>query len=237
MKYGSILFFPCLLFCLAVGCNNASSSEAPNTPEEEQPTSEEAPRSRIVFFGNSLTAGFGINPQDGYVAIIQKKIDELDLPYEAINAGLSGETSAGGKDRIDWVLQQPVAIFVLELGGNDGLRGISPEATYYNLKAILEKVRTSYPSAHLVIAGMEAPPNMGSEFTQAFRSVYPRLEQEFDVVRIPFFLEGIAGEPELNLADGIHPNEDGQAILAATVWKYLQPLLTTTEKASSHEIQ
>ncbi|MCB0618949.1 MAG: arylesterase, partial [Saprospiraceae bacterium] len=145
--------------------------------------------------------------------------------YQVVNAGLSGETTAGGRERIDWVLRQGVDIFVLELGGNDGLRGIDPAATYENLKAIIETVRAKDPQTTIVLAGMQAPPNMGADFTSAFRAVYPRLAEEYDLKLIPFLLEGVGGRPDLNLPDGIHPTPRGHRMVAETIWDVLAPLL------------
>ncbi len=180
----------------------------------------------IVFFGNSLTAGYGLtNVSSGYVSLIQLALDSLDLPYHAVNAGLSGETSAGGNDRVDWVLKQPVDIFVLELGGNDALRGIQPEETIKNLGSILDKVKAKYPAAKLVLAGMQAPPNMGQMYTDKFRAMYPQLAKEHGAALIPFLLENVGGIPDLNQGDRIHPNEKGQYILRENVWKVLSPML------------
>ncbi|MCF8247894.1 MAG: arylesterase [Saprospiraceae bacterium] len=180
----------------------------------------------IVFFGNSLTAGYGLtNVSSGYVSLIQVALDSLDLPYRAVNAGLSGETSAGGNDRVDWVLKQPVDVFVLELGGNDALRGIQPEETIKNLGSIFDKVKAKYPAAKLVLAGMQAPPNMGKMYTDKFRAMYPKLAKEHGAALIPFLLENVGGIPELNQGDRIHPNEKGQYILRDNVWKVLSPML------------
>lgn len=180
---------------------------------------------RVIFFGNSLTAAYGLDPQLGFVALIQEKIDSLNYDYQTVNAGLSGETTAGGRERIDWILNQPVDIFILELGGNDGLRGIDPKSSEENLQAIIDAVQQKYPQAKVILAGMEAPPNMGSDFTSAFREMYPRLAKRNDLSLIPFLLDGVGGEPTLNLPDGIHPNEDGHEIVADNIWKVLKPLL------------
>ncbi len=182
----------------------------------------------ILFLGNSLTAGYGIELTQAFPALIQEKIDSLGLPYEVRNSGLSGETSAGGNSRIDFVLntlQQPLAVFVLELGANDGLRGLKVEETRENLQFIIDKVRDKYPATDIILCGMEAPPNMGDEFTQSFREVFPHLARTNDITLVPFLLEDVAGEPELNLPDGIHPTPQGHEILAENVWKYLKELL------------
>jgi len=179
----------------------------------------------VLFFGDSITAGYGLDPEDAFPAIIQQKIDSLGLSYRVINAGLSGETSAGGLRRVDWVLQQHVDIFVLELGGNDGLRGIDPASTKENLQGIIEKVNQRYPDAKIILTGMEAPPNMGQSYTEEFKSIFGELANENDLIYLPFILEGVAGDPELNLPDGIHPTEEGHKILARNVWEVLEPVL------------
>jgi acyl-CoA thioesterase-1 len=148
------------------------------------------------------------------------------LPYQVINAGLSGETTAGGVGRIEWVLREPVAIMILELGGNDGLRGIDPGESMKNLQKIIDLAQTKYSDIQIIISGMEAPPNMGQEYVTAFRSIFRELSQVNDLPLIPFLLEGVGGEPELNLPDGIHPNERGHKIVARNVWEVLKNLLT-----------
>ena len=181
----------------------------------------------LLFFGDSLTAGYGLEDPttSAFPARVQKKVDDSGLPWRVVNAGLSGETSAGGRRRVDWILRQQVDVFVLELGGNDGLRGIPPEATRANLQAIIDRVRTKYPAARIVLAGMAAPPNMGTEFTNAFAVIFPELAEKNRIPLIPFLLEGVASRPELNQADGIHPNGQGHAIVAETVWTAVKPLL------------
>ena len=179
----------------------------------------------ILFFGNSLTAGLGLEPDQAFPGIVQQKIDSLNIDYQIINAGLSGETSAGGLGRIDWVMKQPFDIFVLELGANDGLRGLPLESTRDNLQGIIDKVRLKYPDVKIVIAGMMVPPNMGEAYTSEFVKIYPELAKKNDVQLIPFLLDGVAGNPDLNLADGIHPNIEGHRIVAETVWDILKKLL------------
>lgn len=179
----------------------------------------------ILFFGDSITAGYGLDTDEAFPALIQEKIDSLGLSHNVINAGLSGETSAGGLRRVDWVLQQPVDIFVLELGGNDGLRGVEPSSTKENLQGIINKVNDKYPDATIILTGMEAPPNMGESYTERFRAIFNELADENDVVFLPFILEGVAGEPDLNLPDGIHPTEEGHKVLAENVWSVLEPVL------------
>lgn len=216
-----------LLVIVCLACNNDNSSQT--VQKEEQPSAGKAiivPSTKtILFFGNSLTAGYGLELTEAFPALVQKKIDSLKLPYTVINAGVSGETSAGGNSRIDWVLRQTVDVFILELGGNDGLRGIPVAETRRNLQSIIDKVRSKYPQAKIVLAGMQIPPNMGQQYTSAFRDVFPELSKKNKIPLIPFLLEGVGGEARLNLPDGIHPTAEGHAILADNVWKVLQPLL------------
>jgi acyl-CoA thioesterase I len=181
----------------------------------------------VIFFGDSLTEGYGLADPDlqSYPAQIQQKIDAAHLAWHVINAGLSGETSAGGLRRIDWVLRQKVDVFVLELGANDGLRGTAPATTQENLQAIIDRVRAAYPQAHVVLAGMKMPPSMGAEYTKAFDAVFPALAAKNGIGLIPFLLEAVAEKPELTQGDNLHPNADGAAIVANTVWKFLLPLL------------
>jgi len=179
----------------------------------------------IVFFGNSLTAGYGVDLSEAYPALIQAKIDSLKLPYKVINAGLSGETTAGGNSRIEWILKQPLVVFVLELGGNDGLRGISLDETAKNLQEILNKVREKYPDAKLMLSGMRVPPNMGKQYSDSFHKVFTTLAKTNKIAFLPFLLEGVGGEPALNQSDGIHPTAAGHKIVAENVWAVLKDLL------------
>lgn len=190
-------------------------------------------RPRIVFFGNSLTAGYGLDEQYSFPSIIQQKLDSMGYDYEVVNAGLSGETTAGGRNRIDWVMEQPMDVFVLELGGNDVLRGFELTATRENLAAILNAVSNRYPHTQLILAGMEAPPNMGDTYTREFRKIYQDLAREKEIALIPFLLADVGGIKELNLPDRIHPNKEGQKIVASNVMKVLEPLLEkNTEQAN-----
>jgi acyl-CoA thioesterase-1 len=179
----------------------------------------------LLFFGDSLTAGYGVDPDEAYPALIQRKIDDAGRPWRVVNAGLSGETTAGGLRRLDWILRQPVDLFVVELGGNDGLRGIDPSTTRANLIAMIDRVRQRYPEATIVLAGMQLPTNMGPEYTRAFAAIYPEVAKEARVPLIPFLLDRVGGIPSLNQADGIHPTAEGHRIVADTVWLALQPLL------------
>ena len=183
---------------------------------------------KILFFGDSITAGYGLNPDKAFPALIQQKIDSLGLNYTVVNAGLSGETSAGGLRRVDWVLQQGVDIFLLELGGNDGLRGLNLEQTKANLQGIIDKVQAKFPQALIVLAGMEVPPNLGANYTLKFRQMYVELAEQNDVLFIPFVLEGVGGVPELNLPDQIHPNQEGHIKVAEHIWGYLVDALTSS---------
>jgi acyl-CoA thioesterase-1 len=179
----------------------------------------------IIFFGDSLTAGYGVDPDDAYPALIQKKLDESGRHWRVVNAGLSGETTAGGLRRLDWILRQPVDIFVIELGGNDGLRGIPPETTRANLQLMIERVRAKSPRAAIVLAGMQLPANLGPEHTQRFAAMFAELAQANHVSLIPFLLEGVGGVPRLNQADGIHPTAEGHCLVAENVWKVIKSLL------------
>ena len=180
----------------------------------------------ILFFGDSITAGYGLTEEEAFPAIIQQKIDSLGLNYNVVNSGLSGETTAGGLRRIDWVLQQHVDLFVLELGGNDGLRGIDPENSKQNLQGIINKVSETYPDAKILLTGMEAPPNMGQTYTSQFRDIYRELSTANNVEFMPFILEGVAGSPVLNQPDGIHPTAKGHRVVADDLWEYLRPMLS-----------
>ncbi|HEY8511116.1 MAG TPA: arylesterase [Cyclobacteriaceae bacterium] len=179
----------------------------------------------IVFYGDSLTAGYGIDPDFAFPALVGKALEKQGREVKVVNAGLSGETSAGGLSRIDWVLRQPVDIFVLELGANDGLRGLPIEQTEKNLQAIIDKVRAKNPSVKIVIAGMMVPPNMGPDYSTRFQKVFPELARRNDAALIPFLLQDVAGIESLNQADGIHPNVEGHRIVARNVLKVLEPLL------------
>jgi acyl-CoA thioesterase I len=187
--------------------------------------SKSADMKHILFFGNSLTAGYGLDESEAFPALIQNRLDSLGMDYMVINGGLSGETSSGGKNRIDWALRTRVDIFVLELGANDMLRGFDLAATEQNLKEILDKVRAANPDVRIIIAGMQAPPNMGREYTTKFAAIYPRLAKSYNAGLIPFFLENVAAVPELNLPDGKHPNAQGQKIVMENVWKVLKSYL------------
>lgn len=209
--------FPSLFLFVAWILAGMAAESAASAAEERAGT--------IVFMGDSLTAGYGIDPRETYPALIERKASETGWNIRAMNAGVSGETSAGGLRRIDWILRQPVEVFVLGLGANDGLRGLEPAQTYENLQGILDRVRAKYPAARLVIAGMLVPPNMGSRYSEPFAAIFPRLAEENDAALVPFLLEGVGGVPELNLPDGVHPTAAGHRIMAETVWETLEPVL------------
>lgn len=187
-------------------------------------TAAAAPKT-VLFYGDSITAGYGLDPDQAYPAVIQKKIDAAGLDWRVVNAGLSGETTAGGLRRLDWILRQRVDVFVLALGGNDGLRGVAPDVTRRNLQTIVDRVRARYPDAIVVIAGMQMPTSMGPEYTTAFRRIFPELAETNRAPLVPFLLEGIGGIAELNQPDLIHPTVEGQRRVAENVWPVLRPLL------------
>jgi len=184
----------------------------------------------VLFLGTSLTAGLGLSESEAYPALVQQKLDSAGLSFRVINAGESGGTSAGGLRRIDWLLKQPVSVLVLELGANDALRGQDLDATRRNLQEIIDRTRAAYPGAEVVIAGMQAPPNLGERYTTEFRAMFPNLARRNHAALIPFLLEGVAAVGELNQADGIHPNAEGQCRLADNVWKVLEPVLQGIER-------
>lgn len=212
-----------LLF--ACGPENESAKATAEEASTSIKDSDVETKKTILFFGNSLTAGYGLDSEDAFPALVQQRIDSLGLDYRVINGGLSGETTAGGLNRLDWFLEDEPYVFVLELGGNDGLRGIAISETRSNLEKIIEKVQTKYPSTKIILAGMQIPPNMGQEYTDEFRKIYPKVASEKNVTLIPFLLEGVAGDPELNLPDGIHPTEEGHEIVFGTVWPYIEKVI------------
>jgi acyl-CoA thioesterase I len=216
-----------LLLVTGMSCGDkqpaADRQQKPETKAAETP--KPAPAKTIVFYGNSLTAGYGLDAAEAFPAIIQHRLDSLHLPWKVVNAGLSGETTAGGKSRIEWILRQPVDIFVLELGGNDGLRGIPVTATHANLQAIIDSVKGKYPAAQIILAGMQVPPNMGKKYATEFRAVFKQLAEKNNALLVPFLLEGVGGVQELNQPDGIHPTAEGHKIVAENVWQVLQGVL------------
>lgn len=214
-----------LMFFLSCGDKNQKKDEQAVEAKQEAPAAPTEEKT-ILFFGNSLTAGYGLNDiSESFPSLIQDRIDSLHLPYKTINGGVSGETSAGGNSRIDWLLKQKTDVFVLELGANDGLRGIAPKETTKNLQSIIDKVKTKYPAVKLVLLGMQVPPNLGKNYTTEFKEIYPALAAKNNMLLVPFLLEGVGGVASLNQADGIHPTAAGNKILAENVWAILKDIL------------
>ncbi|TVZ17253.1 arylesterase [Maribacter sp. MAR_2009_72] len=229
LKVLKFRYFLCAL--LIIGCkeNVEKKKVEPNenaTKVTEQETLE-TDEKVILFYGNSLTAAYGLDTEQGFPQRIQERLDSLDLHYKVINSGLSGETTSGGLNRLDWVLNQPVDIFVLELGANDGLRGIPITESMNNLQTMINMVKDRNPETRIILAGMQIPPNMGADYATQFKQMYPALAESNNIYLIPFLLEGVAGIPELNLEDGIHPTAEGQKIVAENVWEILKPIVTT----------
>jgi acyl-CoA thioesterase-1 len=207
------------------GCGNGAKSPDNNQTQAtaEVAKTDSASKKIVLFFGDSLTAGYGLDdPADAFPGVISRRVDSLKLPYKVINAGLSGETTAGGNGRINWLLKQKIDIFVLELGANDGLRGIPVNETAKNLQSIVDKVKAKYPDAKLVLLGMQVPPNMGADYTGKFKNVFPALAAKNKMELVPFLLQGVAGIPSLNQGDGIHPTVQGAKIVANNVWDVLK---------------
>lgn len=214
-----MLFF--LFACGNSNSNNAADLQAVKVEKKQVEKSK-----TVLFFGDSLTAGYGLeDPENAFPYLIEQRIDSLNLPYKVVSAGLSGETSAGGKNRIDWLLKQQMDVFVLELGANDGLRGLDVKETEKNLQSIIDQVHAKFPETKIVVTGMMVPPSMGAKYADAFKEIFPRLAKKNDAAFIPFLLEGVGGVPELNQADGIHPTVEGHKILADNVWDVLKDVL------------
>lgn len=217
----------CFVLLLSPGCGDSSPAPpavavqaTPRAFESVPPASK-----RIVFLGNSLSAGFGLQESQAFPALLQQKIDASGGGYQVVNAGVSGDTTAGGLSRIDWLLQQPLDVLFLELGGNDGLRGLDLSVIRRNLQAIVDKTLDRYPQTRILIAGMRVPPNMGRRYSEGFQAIFPDLARHNGAVLIPFLLEGVGGRPELNQPDGIHPTAQGHRMIAEHVWPFLEPLL------------
>ena len=185
----------------------------------------ETPAKSLVFLGDSLTAGFGVQPTEAFPALVAEKISAAGLPFEVQNAGLSGDTSAGGLRRIDWLLQRPIDVLIIELGANDGLRGLDLKSMKANLQAIIDKAKAKNSSVKIILAGMQVPPNLGPEYAAGFQRVYAELARDNNATLIPFLLEGVGGQRELNQADLIHPSAAGHRIIADLVWRTLEPML------------
>lgn len=226
MKKHLLLFLLPLIFTWT-SCSNPDTSEK-STQQQPKLSSQEAvskkgPKRVILFFGNSLTAGYGIDTRERFTSLIQARLDSLGYNYEVINAGVSGETTSTGSNRVGWVVErQEVDIFVLELGANDGLRGIPTKETEQNLITIIDKVKKIHPQTKIILAGMMIPPNMGPEYSNDFKNIFPDVAKKKNVTLLPFLLEGVAGDPKLNLADGIHPTPEGHKIVTENVWSVLE---------------
>jgi acyl-CoA thioesterase-1 len=205
---------------------NQSDTATATSSSTPAPTTSSDNELRVLVLGNSIAAGAGVSPQEAFPALLQQKVDSLGWDARVQNAGVSGETTAGGRQRIGWLLQDSVDVLVLELGGNDGLRGIDPSVTRENLRGIIDTTLTTYPQAQVLLAGMQIPPNLGQTYTQQFRQVYPEVAGAYDrVTLIPFILQDVAGVDSLMQDDGIHPTAAGHRLVARTVWKQLRPIL------------
>ncbi len=225
----TLLRFSYLLFIFFTSCGNMATKKADAGEKVEEAIESKVDTKSeskvILFFGNSLTAGMGLDPNEAFPALIQEKIDSLQLSYKVVNAGLSGETTASGKNRLGWVLNADIEVFVLELGANDGLRGISLEETRGNLQEIIDVVQEKNPNTTIILAGMQIPPNMGQDYTSEFKDIFPDLATKNNVGLIPFLLEDVAGNPELNQPDGIHPTAEGQKIIANNIWPIIAEII------------
>ena len=202
---------------------------APHSPLHADSAPETRPPQTLVVMGDSIAAGYGVEPDEAFPALLQQKIDKAGLNFQVVNAGLSGDTTAGGLRRITWLLRRPIDVLLLELGGNDGLRGIPPPETQRNLAGIIEKTRAKYPDVKIVLAGMQMPDNMGQEYTEAFEAIFPAVAEAQEALLIPFLLEGVGGKAELNQEDRIHPTAAGHRIVAQNAWEVLEPLLRETQ--------
>lgn len=222
---GAIGLCAFIIAFIFTSCGNKKS----NSSQSAQTTTTAADSSlakTVLFFGDSLTAGYGLDdPSQAFPGVVQHKIDSAKLPYKVVNAGVSGETTAGGKGRISWILKQKVDVFVLELGANDGLRGIPVAETTKNLQAIIDSVKTKYPAAKIVLVGMQVPPNMGPAYANGFKAIFPALAEKNKIQLVPFLLKGVGGVPSLNQHDGIHPTAEGAKIVADNVWQVLKDVL------------
>jgi len=203
----------------------AACDRDPVPPADSPPPVPEGGRGRVVFVGTSLTAGLGVDPSEAYPALLQRKIDSAGLRFTAVNAGVSGETSAGARRRIDWLLREPAAVLVIETGANDGLRGLDPDSLRANIQAIIDRARRQTPPPRVILVGMEAPPNYGLRYIRRFRAVFPEVAKRNRVAFVPFLLQGVAGVDSLNQADMLHPTAMGQRRVAETVWPVLERVL------------
>jgi acyl-CoA thioesterase-1 len=228
MQYMKAMLKYCLLGLMitAISCGGSGNKNREATKKTENGNGEQVVANSdervILFFGNSLTAGMGLDPEEAFPSFIQDKLDSLGYNYTVVNAGLSGETTASGRNRLPWVLTQDVAVFVLELGANDGLRGIPLEETRSNLQAMIDQVQEENPGTPIILAGMQIPPNMGPEYTSDFRDIFPELADEYNIILIPFLLKDVGGVAELNQDDGIHPTREGHRIIANNIWPEIE---------------
>jgi acyl-CoA thioesterase-1 len=219
-------FFSIILILFFTACHNKKSASSQSVQTVTAVNPDSSSSKTVLFFGDSLTAGYGLDdPSEAFPGVIQNKIDSAKLPYKVINAGVSGETSAGGRGRIGWILKQKVNVFVLELGANDGLRGIPITETTKNLQSIIDSVKTKYPNAKLVLLGMQVPPNMGPVYANGFKAIFPALANKNKTQLVPFLLKGVGGVPSLNQHDGIHPTAGGAKIVGNNVWQVLKDVL------------
>ena len=227
LKVLKFRYFLWMLVLIGCGENPEKKQSESNSGNTTVSTNEgtNSDTKTILFYGNSLTAAYGLDPKEGFPNLIQQRLDSLGLDYHVINSGLSGETTSGGLNRLDWVLNQPVDIFVLELGANDGLRGIPLKESMNNLQKMIDMVKEKNPDTKIILAGMQIPPNMGADYTTQFREMYPKLSEANDIYLIPFLLEGVAGIPSLNQEDGIHPTAEAQKIVMENVWETLEPVV------------
>ncbi len=210
-----------LLGLLLAGALRAQNNSAPAAAPAEKKT--------IVFLGDSLSAGTGVQPQQAFPALVGDKVRERGLPFEVVNAGVGGDTTAGGLRRLDWLLQRKIDVLVLELGGNDGLRGLPVSNIKNNLQAMIDKAKAKYPDVKIVVAGMQMPPNVGTDYVQEFREAFADIAKNNHAALIPFLLEGVGGLSQYNQPDLIHPNPIGHKIVADVVWKTIEPLLSATD--------
>ena len=218
------------LALLAAGCGDRSVARQPVSSSSVPAAAVPDTRPRVVFLGTSLTAGLGVDPDQAYPALIQRKADSAGLKIEVVNRGNSGVTSAGTLATIDWILQDPPAVLVIETGANDGLRGQAPDSTRATIQAIIDRVRARDSATRIVLVGMEAMPNLGRRYVEQFRAIYPELARANRLVFVPFLLAGVAGVDSLNQGDGIHPNPRGHRIVAETVWRVMRPTLETVAR-------
>ncbi len=224
-KYRCLNYLSSILLFFMACSNGSQTNKTEETVKVEKKVAEQKTKT-LLFFGDSLTAGYGLeDPNEAFPKLIAHKVDSLGLPYNVVAAGLSGETTAGGKTRVDWILKQKIDVFVLELGANDGLRGLKPTETSKNLQSIIDQVKSRYPDCKIVLTGMMMPPSMGIQYANDFKAVFPALAEQNKLYFVPFLLEGVGGVSRLNQGDGIHPTAAGHRILAENVWATLKDVL------------